>query len=91
LLLLLCVHLFLPVVHNDEFKEVSLESFKGKYVVLFFYPLDFTFVCELQQATAAAEAADTQAAAAAAAAATTDRQAAAALAVGRAAALAMNN
>ncbi|WIA13938.1 hypothetical protein OEZ85_002508 [Tetradesmus obliquus] len=32
-------------VHNDEFKEVSLESFKGKYVVLFFYPLDFTFVC----------------------------------------------
>ncbi|MEW6071743.1 MAG: peroxiredoxin [Planctomycetota bacterium] len=23
----------------------SLESLKGKYVVLFFYPLDFTFVC----------------------------------------------
>lgn len=27
---------------NDSF---SLASFKGKYVVLFFYPLDFTFVC----------------------------------------------
>ena len=27
------------------FKEVSLDSYKGKYVVLFFYPLDFTFVC----------------------------------------------
>ncbi|RMH51678.1 MAG: peroxiredoxin [Zetaproteobacteria bacterium] len=27
---------------NEEF---SLSSFKGRYVVLFFYPLDFTFVC----------------------------------------------
>jgi len=25
--------------------EFSLEDYKGKYVVLFFYPLDFTFVC----------------------------------------------
>lgn len=25
--------------------EISLESFRGKYVILFFYPLDFTFVC----------------------------------------------
>jgi len=32
------------VVHN-QFKEISLSDFKGKYVVLFFYPLDFTFVC----------------------------------------------
>ncbi|KAF8066204.1 ycf42 [Scenedesmus sp. PABB004] len=32
-------------VYNDQFKEVSLASFAGKYVVLFFYPLDFTFVC----------------------------------------------
>ena len=31
--------------HNGEFKEVSLSDFKGKKVVLFFYPLDFTFVC----------------------------------------------
>jgi alkyl hydroperoxide reductase subunit AhpC len=31
--------------HNGEFKEVQLSDFKGKYVVLFFYPLDFTFVC----------------------------------------------
>jgi len=28
-----------------QFKTVSLEDYKGKYVVLFFYPLDFTFVC----------------------------------------------
>src|SRR5450631_1072435 len=31
--------------HNGEFKKISLEDFKGKKVVLFFYPLDFTFVC----------------------------------------------
>ncbi|XP_007478982.1 thioredoxin-dependent peroxide reductase, mitochondrial isoform X1 [Monodelphis domestica] len=32
-------------VVNGEFKEISLDDFKGKYLVLFFYPLDFTFVC----------------------------------------------
>jgi hypothetical protein len=30
---------------NGEFKKVSLSDFKGKWVCLFFYPLDFTFVC----------------------------------------------
>ncbi len=33
------------VMENGTFKEVSLGDYKGKYVVLFFYPLDFTFVC----------------------------------------------
>ncbi len=33
------------VVDGGDFKEVSLSSYRGKYVVLFFYPLDFTFVC----------------------------------------------
>ena len=28
-----------------QFKEVSLEDYKGKYLVVYFYPLDFTFVC----------------------------------------------
>lgn len=32
-------------VVNGAFKDVSLSDYKGKYVVLFFYPLDFTFVC----------------------------------------------
>jgi alkyl hydroperoxide reductase subunit AhpC len=32
-------------VVNGEFKEISLSDYKGKYVLLFFYPLDFTFVC----------------------------------------------
>jgi peroxiredoxin (alkyl hydroperoxide reductase subunit C) len=30
---------------NGEFKDVALSDYKGKKVVLFFYPLDFTFVC----------------------------------------------
>merc|ERR1712227_649125 len=30
---------------GGEFKTVKLSDYKGKYVVLFFYPLDFTFVC----------------------------------------------
>ena len=33
-------------VVNEDFKQVKLSDYKGKsYVVLFFYPLDFTFVC----------------------------------------------
>jgi alkyl hydroperoxide reductase subunit AhpC len=30
---------------NGEFKTISLADYAGKYVVLFFYPSDFTFVC----------------------------------------------
>ena len=33
------------VMPNGAFQEVSLSDYRGKYVVLFFYPLDFTFVC----------------------------------------------
>ncbi len=32
-------------VYGHEFRDLSLSSLKGKWVVLFFYPLDFTFVC----------------------------------------------
>src|SRR6476620_9166739 len=28
-----------------QFKDVSLKDYQGKWVCLFFYPLDFTFVC----------------------------------------------
>ena len=28
-----------------DIKEVSLNDYKGKWLVFFFYPLDFTFVC----------------------------------------------
>jgi len=30
---------------DGSFKEVKLSDYRGKWVVLFFYPLDFTFVC----------------------------------------------
>jgi len=33
------------VMPDKSFKKLSLSDFKGKYLVLFFYPLDFTFVC----------------------------------------------
>lgn len=32
-------------VVKGAFKNIKLSDYKGKYVVLFFYPLDFTFVC----------------------------------------------
>ena len=33
------------LISDGSFKEVKLSDFRGKWVVLFFYPLDFTFVC----------------------------------------------
>jgi peroxiredoxin 2/4 len=32
-------------VLDGEFVDVELSDYRGKWVVLFFYPLDFTFVC----------------------------------------------
>ena len=31
--------------YEGKFQKLSLEQFRGQYVVLFFWPLDFTFVC----------------------------------------------
>lgn len=33
------------VVDGGDFKNINLTDYRGKWVVLFFYPLDFTFVC----------------------------------------------
>ena len=35
----------MAVMPDNSIDTVSLEDYKGKKVVLFFYPLDFTFVC----------------------------------------------
>ena len=32
------------VMPDNSFQEISLSDYKGQKVVLFFYPLDFTFV-----------------------------------------------
>jgi len=33
------------VFPGNAIRELTLSSYRGKYVILFFYPLDFTFVC----------------------------------------------
>jgi peroxiredoxin (alkyl hydroperoxide reductase subunit C) len=33
------------VMPDGSIKEMKLSDYKGRYIVLFFYPLDFTFVC----------------------------------------------
>ena len=30
---------------NEQIREYSLSEYKGKWAVLYFYPLDFTFIC----------------------------------------------
>lgn len=34
-----------PAFQNDAIQNISLSDYKGKWVILFFYPADFTFVC----------------------------------------------
>ena len=31
--------------YENDVKEISLKDYKGKWVILFFYPADFTFIC----------------------------------------------
>lgn len=31
--------------HNNEVKDINIRDLRGKWIVLFFYPADFTFVC----------------------------------------------
>lgn len=35
----------LDAYHNDEEKTVTTSDYRGKWLILFFYPKDFTFVC----------------------------------------------
>ena len=35
----------IEVYQNEEFKKVNLSDFRGKWLVLVFYPADFTFIC----------------------------------------------
>ncbi len=41
----------LATYHQGEFKTASLADYEGKWLVLFFYPRDFTFICptEIQE------------------------------------------
>ena len=31
--------------HENKIKKIKLSDYKGKWVVMFFYPADFTFIC----------------------------------------------
>ena len=33
------------VMPDGTFSQIQLEDFRGQHILLFFYPLDFTFVC----------------------------------------------
>jgi len=35
----------LEIFSNNDTKKVKLSDYKGKWLILFFYPADFTFVC----------------------------------------------
>lgn len=35
----------LEAVENGQFKTISMKDIKGRWAVVFFYPMDFTFVC----------------------------------------------
>ena len=40
------------VFHNEDVRKARLSEYKGKWLVLIFYPADFTFICptELEEA-----------------------------------------
>jgi len=40
-----CVPAWDPTDPQNMDKKISLSDYEGKWVWLFFYPLDFTFVC----------------------------------------------
>jgi peroxiredoxin (alkyl hydroperoxide reductase subunit C) len=42
------------IYHQEKFRTAHLSDFKGKWVIFFFYPADFTFICptELEEMAA---------------------------------------
>jgi len=42
----------LEAFQNEEIKKIKLSDYKGKWIILIFYPADFTFICptELEEA-----------------------------------------
>jgi len=44
----------LKAYHEKQVKEIKLSDYRGKWVVLLFYPADFTFVCPTELEDAAA-------------------------------------
>lgn len=38
-------NILIDIYHKDDIKKINLSDYKGKWLVLFFYPADFTFIC----------------------------------------------
>jgi NADH-dependent peroxiredoxin subunit C len=38
-------NLELEAYHENEVKKIRLSEFRGRWLILFFYPADFTFIC----------------------------------------------
>jgi len=51
-----------PAAKDGEIVDISLDDYKGKWLVMFFYPLDFTFVCPTELVAFSDRAADFNAA-----------------------------
>lgn len=43
----------LEAFHNEKIKNIKLSAYRGKWLVLIFYPADFTFICPTELAEAA--------------------------------------
>ena len=43
----------MEIFQNEEIKKIKLSDYKGKWLVLMFYPADFTFVCPTELKDAA--------------------------------------
>lgn len=50
-----------PAYYKGEFTEINLEDYRGKWVMLCFYPGDYTFVCGTEVATIASKIEDFEA------------------------------
>ncbi len=35
----------LEMYHNDDIKTTKMSDYRGKWIILMFYPADFTFIC----------------------------------------------
>jgi len=43
----------MEIYHNEDTKKIKLSDYKGKWLVMLFYPADFTFVCPTELTEAA--------------------------------------
>lgn len=45
----------MDIYHENEFRKVRFSDYRGKWVIVFFYPADFTFICPTELEDMAAQ------------------------------------